>query len=66
MVNGLFHPIITKSYNNKYNIKNMKEHMLDEDPAKREVWSPESSALIFTTGTLAAKEKRKWQSAVIN
>ena len=26
--------------------------MLDEDPAKREAWSAESSALIYTTGTL--------------
>ena len=26
--------------------------MLDEDPAKREAWGAESSALIYTTGTL--------------
>ena len=26
--------------------------MLDEDPAKREAWSVESSALIYTTGIL--------------
>ena len=26
--------------------------MLDEDPAKREVWCAESSALIYTMGTL--------------
>ena len=26
--------------------------MLDEDPAKREAWSAESSALLDTTGTL--------------
>ena len=50
--NGLFHPNITKSYNNKCNINHMREQMLDEDPAKREAWSPESSALIYTTGTL--------------
>ena len=50
--NGLFHPIITKSYNNKCNISHMREQMLDEDPAKREAWSAESSALIYTTGTL--------------
>ena len=50
--NGLFHPIITKSYNNKCNINHMREQMLDEDPAKREAWSAESSALIYTTGTL--------------
>ena len=31
-----------KSYNNKYNIKHMKEKMLDEDPAKREAWSAEA------------------------
>ena len=30
----------------------MREQMLDEDPAKREAWSAESSALIYTTGTL--------------
>ena len=35
-----------KSYNNKYNKKHMKEKMLDEDPAKREARSAESSALI--------------------
>ena len=28
----------------------MREQMLDEDPAKREAWSAESSALIYTTG----------------
>ena len=50
--NGLFHPIITKSYNNKCNINHMREQMLDEDPAKREAWSAEFSALIYTTGTL--------------
>ena len=50
--NGLFHPNITKSYNNKCNINHMREQMLDEDPAKREAWSAESSALIDTTGTL--------------
>ena len=50
--NGLFHPIITKTYNNKCNINHMREQMLDEDPAKREAWSAESSALIYTTGTL--------------
>ena len=50
--NGLFHPIITKSYNNKCNINHMREQMLDEDPAKREAWSAEPSALIYTTGTL--------------
>ena len=27
----------------------MKEQMLDEDPAKREAWSVESSVLIYTT-----------------
>ena len=27
----------------------MREQMLDEDPAKREAWSAESSALIYTT-----------------
>ena len=27
----------------------MKEQMLDEDPAKREAWRAESSALIYTT-----------------
>ena len=27
----------------------MKKQMLDEDPAKREAWSAESSALIYTT-----------------
>ena len=26
--------------------------MLDEDPAERKAWSAESSALIYTTGTL--------------
>ena len=30
----------------------MREQMLDEDPAKREAWSAESLALIYTTGTL--------------
>ena len=30
----------------------MREQMLDEDPAKREAWSAESPALIYTTGTL--------------
>ena len=31
----------------------MREQMLDEDPAiEREAWSAESSALIYTTGTL--------------
>ena len=30
--------------------------MLDEDPAKREAWSAESSALIYTTGTLRGVE----------
>ena len=30
----------------------MREQMLDEDPAKCKVWSAESSALIYTTGTL--------------
>ena len=30
----------------------MREQMLDENPAKREAWSAESSALIYTTGTL--------------
>ena len=50
--NGLFYPIITKSYNNKCNTNHMREQMLDEDPAKREAWSAESSALIYTTGTL--------------
>ena len=30
----------------------MREQMLDEDPAKREAWSAESSALIYTAGTL--------------
>ena len=30
----------------------MREQMLDEDPTKREVWSAESSVLIYTTGTL--------------
>ena len=49
--NGLFHPIITKSYSDKCNINHMREQML-EDPAKREAWSAESSALIYTTGTL--------------
>ena len=42
--------------------------MLDEDPAKPEAWSAESSALIYTTGPnnttylkhTEAKEKRKW------
>ena len=43
--NGLFHPIITKSYNNKCNINHIREQMLDEDPAKREAKSAESSAL---------------------
>ena len=52
MFNGLFHPIITKSYNNKCNISHMREQMLDEDPAKREALSAESLALIYTTGTL--------------
>ena len=47
--NGLFHPIITKSDNNKCN---MREQMLDEDPAKPKAWSTESLALIYTTGTL--------------
>ena len=28
--------------------------MLDEDPAKREAWSTESSALIYTTGKSSA------------
>ena len=37
--NGLFHPIITKFYNNKCNINHMREQMLDEDPAKQEAWS---------------------------
>ena len=48
----------------------MREQTLDEDPAKREAWSAESSALIYTTCTLKlhinisfkhteAKEKRK-------
>ena len=50
--NGLFHPIFTKSYNIKCNINHMREQMLDEDPAKREAWSAESSAFIYTTGTL--------------
>ena len=50
--NDLCHPIITKSYNNKCNINHMREQMLDEDPVKREAWSAESSALIYTTGTL--------------
>ena len=27
----------------------MREQMFDEDPAKREAWSAESSALIYTT-----------------
>ena len=26
----------------------MREQMLDQDPAKREAWSAESSALIYT------------------
>ena len=30
----------------------MREQMLDEDPAKREAWSAESWASIYTTGTL--------------
>ena len=30
----------------------MREQMLDDDPAKREAWSAESSALIYTTGNL--------------
>ena len=30
----------------------MREQMLDEDPAKREAWSAESSALIYTTSNL--------------
>ena len=30
----------------------MREQMLDEDPATREARSAESSALIYTTGTL--------------
>ena len=30
----------------------MRGQMLDEDPAKREAWSAEPSALIYTTGTL--------------
>ena len=30
----------------------MREQMLDEDPANRELWSAESLALIYTTGTL--------------
>ena len=30
----------------------MREQVVDEDPAKREAWSVESSALIYTTGTL--------------
>ena len=41
--------------------------MLDEDPAKCEAWSAETSALIYITSTLIlhikhteAKEKRKW------
>ena len=46
--NGLFHKI----YNTKYNIKHMKEQMLDENPAKREAWSTESSILIYTTSIL--------------
>ena len=50
--NGLFHPIITKTCNNKCKINHMREQMLDEDPAKREAWSAESSALIYTTRTL--------------
>ena len=29
----------------------MKEQMLDEDSAKREAWSAESSALCYTTST---------------
>ena len=29
----------------------MREQMMDEDPAKREAWSAESSALIYTTIT---------------
>ena len=48
----LWYPIITKSYNNKCNISHMREQMLDKDPAKREAWSAESSALIYTTGIL--------------
>ena len=30
----------------------MREQMLDEDPAKCEAWSAESSAVIYITGTL--------------
>ena len=40
-----------KSYNNKYNIKHMKEQMLDEDPAKHEAWSAEFSTWIYATST---------------
>ena len=40
-----------KSYIYKYNLKHMKEQLLDEDPAKREACSQESSALIYTTST---------------
>ena len=46
-------------------INHMREQMLDEDPAKREAWSAESSALIYTTGTLklhiiqTSRSKRK-------
>ena len=29
----------------------MREQMLDEDPAKSEAWTAESSTLIYTTGT---------------
>ena len=32
-------------------IKHLKEEMLDEDPAKREARSAESSALSYTTST---------------
>ena len=44
----------------------MREQMLDEDPAKGEAWSAESSTLIYTTSIVIlhinhteAKEKQK-------